>query len=679
MCVRKFGLMVMLVFCMSCQLWAQDNAQPANNAGPVENRASVIIVTESKIAQPQANATQKVDVVYQDDLARQTNPNRNLSELLKNTSGQFVNPLSRNDANWGSFGGLGPKYNVYLLDGLPIDAFADAMALDPWAFERVELYKGPAAVMYSNYLTMDFAGNEAPLAGITNFIIKDKIDAPATRVRIGQGSYKTTNAGFYHQDRKGNLNFLFGGGYERSDYTDYGTEDSWLHFIDDPAYQKTKLYLKGTYYFDRDDHKLSLFAHHTQHTGDAGRPNRDFDHNYDTVNLVYGNQINPHVNIQVKTGYRGYDRRWAEDNYPDLSLKEHDGVVQKIYPSDLTINLKHAENSVLTCGVDTQYATYKTYAEVDGTRTTGNDVTARMAGLYLQEKYILDQWVLRAGARRQYTKHDYDLISGATPGRDAQSWNKTILSGGVRFNAARWIALYGNAGNSYIVPSAKAVGGTLNAADFGVAGKNGQLPNPDLKPEKGLGSDVGLDLMPLDTLKIGVRGFFNQVDDVLVDNRVSDDPSQTKSINAGKARSQGVEVAVEHAPLDKLQWFANFTYTDTEVKNNLDPDQDGADISFVPNSIANVGFTAKLPFDITVSPYLNRVGRYYDSTSLSGRQKFGPYETVNIKIEKLLVKTADYALNASLDLNNVGDRKYIMPWQFQDPGFNMYAAIDLRF
>lgn len=676
---RRIGLLVMLIGFLSGPLGAEDTAQPSTDIGPDEDRATVIVVTDTKMAQPQARATQKVDVISEDDSARQTSPNRNLSELLKNTSGQFVNPLSRNDANWGSFGGLGPKYNVYLLDGLPIDAFADAMALDPWAVERVELYKGPAAVMYPNYLTMDFAGNEAPLAGITNFIVRDKIVAPASRVRIGQGSYKTTNAGFYHQDRKGDLHFLFGGSYERSDYTDYGTEGSWLHILDDPQYRKTKLYLKGTYFIGRDDHKFSLFAHHTQHTGDAGRPNRDFDHTYDTVNLVYGNQISPNLNIQLKTGYRGCDRNWAEDNYPDLSLREEGGVLQKIYPSDLTLNIRHAGDSVLTCGADTQYATYKTYTEAGGVRSTGNDVTARMAGLYVQEKLILDRWVLRAGARQQYTRHDYDLISGATPGRDEKSWHKTILNGGVRFNAAPWIALYGNAGNSSIVPSAKAVGGTLNAADFGVSGKNGQLPNPDLKPEKGLGSDLGIDLTPLDTLKIGIRGFFNQVDDVIVDNRVSDDPSQTKSINAGKATSRGVEAAVEHAPLDSLQWFANITYTDTEVENDLDRDQDGADISFVPTSIANVGFTAKLPFDIMISPYLNRVGRYYDSTSMSGRQKFGPYQTINIKIEKVLVRNADYALNATLDLNNVADRKYIMPWQFQDPGFNMYAALDLRF
>ncbi len=112
-------------------------------------------------------------------------------------------------------------------------------------------------------------------------------------------------------------------------------------------------------------------------------------------------------------------------------------------------------------------------------RSTGNDVTAKMAGVYLQDKYILDKWVFRAGARQNYTQNDYNLISGAEPGNDSKSWDKTILSGGIRYNALKQLAFYGNVGNSFIVPSAKDIGGTLKASDLGVAGKNGQIPNPD--------------------------------------------------------------------------------------------------------------------------------------------------------------------------------------------------------
>jgi outer membrane receptor for ferrienterochelin and colicin len=88
-----------------------------------------VLVTATKDLQPEKAATQKVDVVYDEEFNQYVFPNRNISEILKYQPGNFVNPLSRNDANWGSYGGLGPKYNVQLLDGLPIDSFVDDMSL----------------------------------------------------------------------------------------------------------------------------------------------------------------------------------------------------------------------------------------------------------------------------------------------------------------------------------------------------------------------------------------------------------------------------------------------------------------------------------------------------------------------------------------------------------------------
>ncbi len=116
-------------------------AQQANpGANPDQNDASYfgsaaqlesIVVTASKLPQTKGNVTQKVDVITQKTLDQIVLENRNIAEALMYTPGVFVNVLSRNDANWGSYGGLGPKYNTYLLDGLPIDSFVDPMALDP--------------------------------------------------------------------------------------------------------------------------------------------------------------------------------------------------------------------------------------------------------------------------------------------------------------------------------------------------------------------------------------------------------------------------------------------------------------------------------------------------------------------------------------------------------------------
>jgi outer membrane receptor protein involved in Fe transport len=639
-----------------------------------------VVVTAMKIPQKEEKITQKIDVITAEQAERIIQGNRNVAEIFQYQPGTFASVLSRNDANWGSYGGLGPKYNGYLLDGLGIDSFVDTMSLDPMAFERAEVHRGPAAVMYSNYLSQDFAGTQSPLAGITNLVLRDLIDQPLTRIALGYGSWNTYQGRAYHQGKAGNFHYFLGANYEKSDYTNYGTANSWLNMIDNPEYQKTRLYFKTTYRFDRDDHRVSLFAHHTQHTGDVGRPNRDYDHNYDTINAAYNNQINDWLNTQFKAGYRSYDRRWGEDNYPaSLALREHDGVKQQIIPLDLTFNLKHWKDSLLTFGADYQQATYETYAEANGLKTKGNDSKAAATGIYVQENLVWDKWVFRLGGRYSYSQNNYDLISGAVPQDKEKTYDKFLYSTGVRFNSLSMLSAYANVGSSFQSPSAKSVGGTLLASDRGVAGKNGQLPNTNLKPESGIGSDLGLDIRPIKNMVIGIRGFYNEVDDAIVENRVSENPSQSQSVNAGKTKSYGVELEIKHRFEKYAEWFANYTYTKTDITNDVDKDQNGANVPFVPDYMANVGVTAFLPWDITVSPYLRLVGEYFDSTSSSGRKSFGPYEILNVKITKGLWKTANHQALLNIDLVNLTDKKYEMPWQFQDPGFSVFGSLELQF
>ena len=65
-------------------------------------------------------------------------------------------------------------YNTYMLDGLPMDTFCDPMSIDPWIVERLEVQRGLASVLYPNFLSQDFSGNQSPLAGTTNFILRER-------------------------------------------------------------------------------------------------------------------------------------------------------------------------------------------------------------------------------------------------------------------------------------------------------------------------------------------------------------------------------------------------------------------------------------------------------------------------------------------------------------------------
>lgn len=635
-----------------------------------------LVVTDTKVAQSADTVTQSITVLRAEDFDRQPGNYGNIADLMRYTSGQFVNVLSRNDANWGSYGGLGPKYNTYLLDGLPIDSFVDAMSLDPWAFERVEAYKGPAAVMYSNYLSMDFVGNESPLAGTTNFILKDRIEAPMTRVQIGAGSYNTVNGRAYHQGRSGNLSYLFGAGLERSDYTQYGNQDSWLQTVDKPGYEKSRVYGKLSYAFDRVDHTLSLFMHHTGHDGDMGRPNRDFEHRYDTVNMSYSNQLNDVLHVQAKLGERRYDREFANDNYPtSLTLISRDSTRQTIRPMDLTFSYLQGKNALLTVGADAQWVDYETESRSpSGVVTPGNKAQANSIGYFAQEKIQWQNWVFRAGVRHNTIRHDYELLSGNTPTVDSASWSKNLWSVGLRYNMSPSLAFYGNAGSSFMAPAAKQIGGTVN-----VPSASGELANPSLKPESGIGRDFGVDWQATRSLKMGLRVFLNTISDAIVTNVVSTAPSQTRSENAGSAQSSGLEWDVRYTPSAELSWFANLTRTRTKVENPITADQDGTEIPFTPDTMANFGLTAHLPWQLTLSPYLQWVGRYWDSTSRTDRHAFGNYGVANLRLQKNARQDATSSVDLFVDLNNIGNRRYEMPFDFRAPGFNAFAGLNVVF
>ena len=681
--LSKLGLACSML-CMGAVVSAQDAASAANTAAAMEELP--VVITASKIAEPQKNVTQKVTVVTQEEFGAVGSPNRNVTELLRREPGMFVNPLSRNDATWGSYGGLGPKYNGMLLDGMPIDSFVDPMSLDPMAFERVESQRGPASVMYGNYMSMDFAGNQSPLAGISNFVLKDRIDERATSLGLAYGSFNTITGRAYHQGAAGNFHYLVGGSYERADYTQYGMPGSWLDVTKDPKYWKGKIYGKGTVFLGRDDHSLSLFANYTKHKGDVGRPHRDFDHHYGTFNLNYANQISDTFGMSAKVGLRDYSRYWSEDNYnpsaavKDLSWNGAGKVKQRIVPADVTFNWKHGNGGMLTFGADGQWVDYKTESVSPAHVTsTGNDMKARSYGLFVQERLALGDWVLRAGGRFSRTEHDYHRIGGDKPGLASQSWNKFLWSAGVRYNVSDQVALYANAGSSFTPPSAKSVGGTLLASDQGVPGKNGQLPNAGLKPESGRAFDFGVDVRPMEGMMLGARLFENQVKDAIVTNVVSLAPSQSRDVNAGKARSRGVELSLKHKVNEQLEYFANSTFTNTKIRNPHNPNENGSKLSFVPDNVTNLGVNWTLPTGTLLAPYVQYTGRFYDSTDKTGRREFGKNTTVNLHVSHPIKLAGGTTVNVYADLHNIGNKKFEQPWSFRDVGFQATVGAQVRF
>ena len=684
--MKRLLLSALPIFLLGAPVLADDEA----NDDDVYEMGEMII-TGSKLPQTPGNVTQKISIITADEMGSLVLGNGNLAEMLSYIPGNFANVLSRNDANWGSSGGLAHTYKGYMLDGLPIDAFVDLQSLDPWAFQRVEDQRGSASVLYPTYLAMDFAGNQSPLAGTANFILKERVSSTRTSASAYYGSYNTIGGRFFHQRAAGNLHLFFGGHHEDSDYTYYGTFDesgnrnSWLNMLEDdsPNYEKTKMYMRGTYFLNDSGQRASLYAHRTWHTGDAGRPNRDFGHAYTTLNAGYTNPLSDNMTVRAKVGYRDYVRRWEEDNFArddngmvipeSLSLRSEDGVDQTVVPADISVSLLTRETDVLTVGADYQHASYETSSEADVAKT-GNDATATAFGLYAQEEIHLSRFIIRGGVRYSGIAHDINLFQGAAPGDDSNSWNKFLTSFGVRYNHNEMLAIYLNLGTSFKAPSLKSVGGTVPLG----SDDSGHLPNPDIKPESGVSLDLGVNFQPVEGLRVGVRGFAIRIDDQIVQREVPDKP-QSQDINAGLTETSGAELEVTHRLSETVEWFANYTYTNAEVvENSEDPSKVGAKINFVPESAISAGVHLTLTQGLRATVSVQSYSGIYSDVSKDA-QIFDGYTLVNARLEQRIRSKSGYDLHLFLEPYNITNQTFEMPWQFQDPGFSANGGLMVAF
>jgi hypothetical protein len=115
----------------------------------------------------------------------------------------------------------------------------------------------------------------------------------------------------------------------------------------------------------------------------------------------------------------------------------------------------------------------------------------------------------------------------------------------------------------------------------------------------------------------------------------------------------------------------------TNIENPYDENQDGVEVPFAPEHIANAGIDLSFPFGLKFSPYLNYNSGYYDSNSKSGRHKFIPGFLLNAYLSQEITGSDNYSLDIFTRLYNVTNNRYEMPWQFQNTGFSLTIGLTM--
>jgi vitamin B12 transporter len=192
--------------------------------------------------------------------------------------------------------------------------------------------------------------------------------------------------------------------------------------------------------------------------------------------------------------------------------------------------------------------------------------------------------------------------------------------------------------------------------------------NPNLKPEKSLGYDIGFDQNLLsDKIQFGSTYFHNNIKNLIVSVYNSNYTFGTYQ-NVSSAVTKGVENYISYQPLEILTLRANYTYTLTD---NLSGGYASSQLVERPKHKTGVSaiWQATDEFRLTVTETGTSNWFAYNYAKGSG------WWTTNV--------AGDYRINDNFSIfgrvDNLLDRKYQMQTDYQAPGIGVFGGIKVKY
>ncbi|NTU43669.1 MAG: TonB-dependent receptor, partial [Nitrospirales bacterium] len=200
--------------------------------------------------------------------------------------------------------------------------------------------------------------------------------------------------------------------------------------------------------------------------------------------------------------------------------------------------------------------------------------------------------------------------------------------------------------------------------------------NPDLKPETTVSWDLGVEQTLWRGAKAKATYFDNHLKDLIYRMTVS--ATEQDYINAGKATSRGVTLEMEQRLENWLRLFANYTYTNGKIEENIaKPTTEGMNLTYMPRNMVNAAAeVTKGP--ITASVTGRYVGKRYGDDEnkdiVNGvYTSYDPFFTADAKVSYAVTKFA----TVSLSVDNIFDKDYFS--YYKAPGRSWFGEVTVRF
>lgn len=652
----------------------------ADNPNNAAIQLGDMVVTATKTEKKIEEAPGSVTVIDEEDLQKQNI--QTLDEAFNSLSGVFnkrAKGLMDATPSVSMRGFKGDQYTLILLDGQPMnDAYTGGIEWGTMPvnnIERIEVVRGAASALYG--------GNA--MGGVINIITKDpeKLELEASggygtnntksygfsagnrfwdrlSIRFGfeeetTDGYDTTpvlstisagngnvSGGYPMDDKNGDpTKWVVGdkgdnGGLHRNingklslDYSDTGnvsiTTTSGRHEYD---YGSPNTYL-GTFgdtttYTDAGSGQRARFQPN-DFISSTGIGRNDTDTYALAVKELFG-----HVEIHAQAGTVQSDDRYTLEtgsgsadyyNSPgSLKITENES-----WFTELSGNIPLGESHLFTLG--TSYRTDKSdtndysvpyYRSYNGksASTFYSGGRSRTWSLFAQDEWqIIDPFTLYLGGR--YDSWTVDDGASGIPGLETTYDSNTDSSFSPKV-AAVWKALSDttvrtSVGHAFRAPT------LYELYRSWVSGTTTYLSNPDLEPETVWSYELGIDQFFFNRkTRVSLTGYRNDIDDLIYYQTQGNIKAR---MNAGKARTYGLELEASQKVTDWLILWGNFTYTDAKIIDNpTDPASEDKRIEGIPETAWNVGMDSQYQWFKG-----SLVGRYY--SKLDEDTEDGVYST----------------------------------------------------
>lgn len=568
-----------------------------------------------------------------------------VSDILRDVPGISVNRT----------GGIGGKtqvrirgaegnHTLMLIDGIeassPYDGEYDFNMLTADLGARLEVLRGEQSALY---------GSDA-IGGVISYISPSGRDLPGFAARVEDGSYGTVNGAVQGGGVAGDFDYMVGGSYASTD--GYVVAPNGSRKIGSKISS-----LNGKFGYELGQVKLRAITRYSY--ADAEMNDQDYVITGNAIDAG-GSYTNSNFAALIGANLQSDDGRWTTDLSAQMlnarrrsfddNAAEISGSTGKRRKISLVSTLKLGDENLshsITGAVDYKHEEYHgtaTYFVGDNPFRDNDNVG--LVGQY--QLTIADRIGFGASVR-----HDFNERF-----RDATTWR---VQSSVRFDTGT--RLHAAAGTGIKAP--------IFTELFGFTPNSGFVGNPNLKPERSLGWEVGVEQGFWNgNARIDVTYFNAQLRDKIIAS-FSPDYSSSTSINVpGKSPHEGVEVSANLRLPSGFHFDASYTYLDAQTEV-------GVRLVRRPKHIASANLGWRSPDDrFGVNLTARHNGDGLDNN-------FATYAVETLQAFTLVNLGADLQIMPSMTLygriENLFDVDYRENVGFLSAGRGAYGGVRLRF